>query len=260
MSTKTFASGFNLQLGLMTVTVDAVPVRKTESRAKTALVYVCPKCNERPHQRYACDGCEKSYEPAELVKARLVDDETLRVLTGEELTEFKEAEIDPGFMNLEVCPAEELEAKTRPDGGQYRLRLGKKPNKGTANAYALLRAMVSDQKYAVYGVARLNARCAPTAFRVTIWRDQLCLQSLIRPGELTEAEVVEGTVDKKTLTMGKKLLAALSSPLDETLLADNRSEKLAEILARGGEPVAPVEVVGEEIDLVALLQASLEAA
>jgi non-homologous end joining protein Ku len=244
-----------LQLGLLTVVADAVPVRRTGTEKKTSLSLVCKTHNTKPSQRYFCEECDIHYTPADLGKARETD-EGLRQLTAEEIESVKDAGVPVGILNLQVCSAEELEIATRPSEQSYRLRLGKNSQSG---AYALLRALVSDPSSALYGVCRLNARVAPTPFRVVVWRDQLVLQSLIRPADVGESEETPGEVDEALLGMGKELLAKLTKPFDADLLTDERVAKLAAIVAAEAPEIVPAKKV-QSVDLLAQLAAALEVA
>lgn len=265
MSTKTFASGVTFRLGLMNLIADAVPVKRTGADKETAFALVCPvHTTSRPSQKYECTECDKIYEPSELARAKQVEDGKLRPMAEGEIEAVKEAGIDPGYMELNICPASDLEAATTPSGQTYRLRLGKdKRARAQLPGYTLLRALVADPSVAIYGVCRLNSKCTPTPFRVVSWRNQLTLQALIRPSDLTEPEVIEGEPDADMLTMGRKLLDALSAPFNADLLANEGAKKLAEILEADTTAVAASAGTApptDAPDLMELLAASLKSA
>lgn len=226
---RTFASAVSFQLGLLTVLADVVPVRKTNSAKATSMINICPECVEptKPTQQYVCEHGHGPFGAAELSKARQTE-EGLRRFTTEEVESVRESDVPSGVMTLNVCPAAELEATTRPSEQSYRLRLGKKSQPG---AYVLLRTLASDPELALYGVCKLNGRVAPVPFRLLVWRDQLVIQSLIRPADVAVSEAIVGDVDEALLGMGKELLTKLSKPFDAELLTDERVAKLAMITA-----------------------------
>lgn len=256
---KTFASAVSFQLGLLTVLADVVPVRRTGSAKAASFVNICPECVEptRPKQQYVCEHGHGPYGPTDLVKARDTED-GLRRFSAEEVSAVRESEVPAGVMTLNVCPAAELEAATRPSEQSYRLRLGKKSQPG---AYVLLRALASNPDVGLYGVCKLNGRVAPTPYRLTVWRDQLVIQSLIRPADVAEGEEIEGDVDEALLDMGNDLIKKLSKPFDPELLTDERVAKLAEIVQTQTGEVTPLPIKSKPAsDLMAQLAAALEVA
>lgn len=255
---RTFASGLSIQLGLLTVIADAVPVRATNSAKAVSFVQVCPVCPEptKPQQEYACPNGHGPFAPSELDKARQTET-GLKRIPKDDVESVQETGVSKGILTLNVCSSEELEDATRPDTASYRLRLGAKSQVGS---YVLLRELVRNPQLAFYGVCQVNGRVTPLPFRLVVWRDQLVMQSLIRPADVAVSEVIENVVDENLLGMGKELVEKLVKPFDADALVDDRIAKLQAIITSlSGEPVSVVKPKVTN-DLMEQLRVALEGA
>jgi non-homologous end joining protein Ku len=259
---KTFASGIQLRLGLFTVIADAVPIRQPNSAKSVSFSLVCPDCDEpqKVQQQYQCPAGHGPFTPAQLHRARETED-GLVPMSAEDLAKVA-GEFIEGAMELRVVSREDVEAKTRPDGGAYRLRLGGKKKDASALAYTtLIEAMKANSDKVLLGVLKLNGRVAPTPYKLEVWEGQLILQSLVRPQDLAERDDLPEGVDEKYVAMASQLIEQMVEPFDPELLADERVQRLAEVLAeKEGDVVAiaPKKSAGSADDLMAALEASLK--
>lgn len=258
---RAFASDVVVSLGsLLSLSVDVVPIKVPNAIERTSLKSLCPDC-EAPTALAQKMVCATHGIATKVDKGRLIDKDTLVRLTDEEVEAFKYGgSVEPGTLELHICPASQIESVTRPGESAYRLRLGKK--KRSADHYALLAKLVADGTAAFYGTARLNGKCNNTPFRLEVWGDQLVLQSLLRPEDLAQRDEVPAACPDKALSMGRLLVEHLIEDFDAETLVDARITKLADLMAtKSGE--APVELVRTpEIpdDLIAALEAALQSA
>jgi non-homologous end joining protein Ku len=253
---KPYAS-LTFQLGLFGLTAEAVPVRVTNSTKAVAFKNICPDCAvpTLPKQLYRCDAGHE-HTSGELAKARLEGKELIPV-SAEVVEKVKAPDVIAGVMELQACPAAELEASTLPDDTAYRIR----PDKKNAKNYALMLGLAGDPETALYGVVKLGAS-SPKPYRLKVWEGQLIVQSLIRPenvAERDEIDVVEP--EAKLVSMAQALVEAVKEPFNAALLADTRLERLEKLMANL-PACAPVEEAAAEDpdDLMALLEAALDAA
>jgi non-homologous end joining protein Ku len=254
------------QLGLFSLTAEAVPVRVTSVRP-AALKQICPDCLPTPvapKQIYRCDAGHE-HPSAELAKARPEGTgkaQKLIPLTQAEVDAIKAPGPDyvEGVMEIQVCDAAELDAATLPDDAAYRVR----PDAKSVKNYALLMDMCGDASTALYGVVKVGSS-APKPYRLRVWEGQLTMQSLIRPENIADRDNIEQPeANDKLRNMAAMLVEQVKAPFDAKLLADSRVERLAAILAAketGASAVeAPLAAPSTDNDLMAMLEASLAAA
>lgn len=253
---RAVASGVAVQLGLMTLTVDAVPVRRS-GVAKTGFSRRCPECTApaRVSQVYTCPESHGPFREDQLGRGRDVDGEFTAV-SQEEYEAAMGADLAKGEWPLGVYPADQVEALTRPDEAAYRMR----PGKGTSSAaYGVLLAIATDARYALVG--ELAVKGAPKPYRLTAWGNMLVAQSLIRPDDLTVPEGAQAEVpNAKISKMVEVLLAGELTDFDTETFRNRRAERLEALdeAKRSGETVveAPAKIA-PEADVLSLLEASL---
>ncbi len=256
---RAVASGIQIQLGLLTLVVDAIPVRRP-GLSKTGFSRRCPECAvpARVTQVYSCADQHGPFKESELGRGRDVDGEFVAV-SEEEYEEAMGTGIAKGEWPLSVFPADQVTSVTLPDESAYRLR----PGKGTSNKlYGILLGIASDARYALVGELAVKGAAKP--YRLTVWGEMLIAQSIIRPDDLT---VPEGTnaeePDAKIAEMAKALLEGELTDFDADTFRSQRAERLAALdeAKRSGDGVvvpmvAKVAATGEA-DVLSLLQASL---
>lgn len=261
---RSYISQFAVQLGLFTVQVELVPVRKPNTRgggeeSGGGFTNVCPDCSQPVHQSYSCDTKHGPYTVGQLAKCKETADGLVR-LSIDDIQAIADADVAPGILELSVCKTEELLGATMFAGNSYRLRPAKKAPRGH---YALLQALISDPGITLYGMARLNARSQGVPFILTSYQGQVVLSQVIKPQDMAPTDELGSLdLDPKSLAMAQELRAALLGPLNTELFESKRADKLAEVMeARAGDVFTPTTTeTPQPGELVDLLQASLDAA
>jgi non-homologous end joining protein Ku len=251
MSTRPYATDVKVKFGMVTVTVDCMPV-KISSTGGTSFVNVCPECVTKPTQQYVCADGHGPFTSGELAKARKVGKEFV-LITDEEVAEIRKSDLVQRVLNLKPCPREQIEAQTRPGETQYRLKL---TGPGEEDGYSLLRYLADNRETTLYGVCKLTETGTPTPFRLEVWNDQIVMQSLLRPQNLTPADACPVGVNPAYAEMGAQLLEKLRADFSADDLADERVERIQKVMAEKTVTETDVQVL-PELDLLAALEASL---
>lgn len=253
---RAVASGMVIQLGMLTLIVDAVPVRRP-NLSKSGFSFRAPQCGTRVSQAYVCTCPDKHgpYKEDELGRGRDVDG-TFVAVSAEEYETAMAAAIPKGEWALSVYPADQIETLTRPDESAYRLRA----TKGTSTkVYGVLLAAAADPRYALVG--EINLKGAQKPYRLTAWKTMLVAQSIIRPDDLSVPEGIDAEApDTRTTKLLEQLLKGELKKFTADTFRNTRAERLEALDAakRTGETVvlsslAPVP----EADILSLLEASV---
>lgn len=255
---RAVASGLQVQLGLMTLIVDAVPVRRP-NLTKSGFSFRAP-CGTRVSQAYVCTCGEKHgpFKEDELGHGRDVDG-TFVAVTTEEYDTAMGAAIPKGEWGLSVYPADQVETLTRPDESAYRLRA----TKGTVGkVYGVLLAAAADPRYALVG--EINLKGAQKPYRLTVWGGMLVAQSIIRPDDLSVPEGIEADApDARTAKLLEQLLKGELAKFTSDTFRNIRAERLDALdeAKRTGETAVVSSLAAvPEADIVSLLEASLSKA
>ena len=220
----------------------------------------------RIRYRKTCSVCGEPVELADIAKGYQTDDGELVVLTDSDLAELPLA-TEREISVLEFVPADQVDpillAKT------YYLE----PEKTAAKPYALLReALAASDRMAVVKVA-LRQRESMAVLRVR--GDVICLQTLLWPDEVREAEFgvleTEISVRPQELQMASSLVESLAGDFDPSAFEDRYQSALEAMIeakvSAGSTQAVPAPAGsagegggGEVIDLLAALQRSVEKA
>ena len=224
----------------------------------------------RIRYRKTCSVCGEPVELGDIAKGYQTGDGELVVLTDEDLAELPLA-TEREISVLEFVPAEQVDpillAKT------YYLE----PEKSAAKPYALLReALAASERMAVVKVA-LRQRESMAVLRVR--GDVICLQTLLWPDEVREAEFpvldADISVRPQELQMASSLVESLAADFDPSAFEDRYQAALeamidAKVSAGASRAVpasdgaggagGPGGGGGEVVDLLAALQRSVEKA
>ncbi|XEC95543.1 Ku protein [Paenibacillus tarimensis] len=141
------------------------------------------------------------------------------------------------------------------------------PDHAGANAYnLLLEAMKQSGKI---GIAKISIRSKSSLAAIRVIDNCLAMETIFYPDEIRSTGQVPGlpeavNVNEKELTMARMLIEQLSTPFEPEKYTDDYRTRLMDLIGKkiAGEEVhvAPEVQRANVVDLMAALQASLEAA
>jgi DNA end-binding protein Ku len=143
------------------------------------------------------------------------------------------------------------------------------PDQAGGNAYHLL--MESMRETGKIGIAKVSIRQKSSLAAIRVMGDCLAMETIYYPDEIRSVQQVPGIADVRTkpvnekeLMMAKMLIEQLSTPFEPDKYTDDYRAQLMELIQHkiAGEDVriAPQAEQTNVLDLMAALQASLEAA
>ncbi|MBD3921489.1 Ku protein [Paenibacillus sp. PR3] len=143
------------------------------------------------------------------------------------------------------------------------------PDQAGGNAYHLL--MESMRDTGKIGIAKVSIRQKSSLAAIRVMGDCLAMETIYYPDEIRSVQQVPGLADvqtkpvnEKELMMAKMLIEQLSTPFEPEKYTDDYRAQLMELIQHkiAGEDVrvAPQAEQTNVLDLMAALQASLEAA
>lgn len=246
---QSYRSGFQLNLGLMSVPVNLYSVipsnrgkgRKTlcaEHKVPIRMAYICPEDDERDPE---------TVKAVEVTKGNYVIPET-------------EPEPIPASDGIDfvAVPTAELEQATIATNTLYYLA----PHKTAVKAWEILYRLTRDSKATLVGRTALKSG-SDKLYRLVVFNDYLVMQALEFPEHIREAPERETTtVEREIMGQAKKVLEAITVSLDDVDLSDEGLRRFLET-TESGERVSistPVTTsAGEPIDLMEALKQSVEA-
>lgn len=225
-----------------------ISLRYIHKECGSPLSYVrkCPVCDKE----VAWEEIGKGYE-YEKGKFVLFDKEELEQLTEESsksitILDFVDlTEIDPIYFQ-----------KT------YYLS----PDQAGANAYRLL--MEAMRQTGKIGIAKISIRSKSSLAAIRVLADCLAIETIYYPDEVRPVSQVPGLpepgiVSDKELDMAKLLISQLSTPFEPAKYTDDYRQRMLDLITHkiAGEEfhIAPARQENNVIDLMAALQASIEA-
>lgn len=225
-----------------------ISLRYIHKECGSPLSYVrkCPVCDKE----VAWEEIGKGYE-YEKGKFVLFDKEELDQLTDESsksitILDFVDlTEIDPIYFQ-----------KT------YYLS----PDQAGANAYRLL--MEAMRQSGKIGIAKISIRSKSSLAAIRVLDNCIAIETIFYPDEVRPISQVPGlpevgVVNDKELDMAKLLISQLSTPFDPAKYTDDYRQRMLDLISHkiAGEEfhVAPTKQESNVIDLMAALQASIQA-
>ncbi|CAM3623987.1 Ku protein [Marinicrinis lubricantis] len=238
-----------------------VPIRMfaaTEDK-DISMRYIHTKCGTPISYVRQCLHCESDVEWEEIARGYeyekgsfvLFDKEELDTLGGEKTKEIKIVD----FVDLEEI-----------DPIYFQKTYYLAPGDTGANAYSLL--MVAMKNSGKIGIAKVTIRSKSSLAAIRVYNGCLCMETIFYPDEVRAVQQVPNLpenvkVSEKELEMAQMLIDQLSVPFDPTKYTDDYRENLLELIQKkvAGEEVkvTPQQPTANVIDLMAALQASLEA-
>lgn len=225
-----------------------ISLRYIHKECGSPLSYVrkCPVCDKE----VAWEEIGKGYE-YEKGKFVLFDKEELDQLTEESsksisILDFVDlTEIDPIYFQKTYYLA---------------------PDQAGANAYRLL--MEAMRQTGKIGIAKISIRSKSSLAAIRVLENCLAIETIYYPDEVRPASQVPnlpeaGVVNDKELEMAKMLISQLSTTFDAAKYTDDYRQRMLDLIAHkvAGEEfhIAPTRQENNVIDLMAALQASIEA-
>ncbi|MCM3629390.1 Ku protein [Paenibacillus glycanilyticus] len=141
------------------------------------------------------------------------------------------------------------------------------PDQAGGNAYGLLLQAMSDT--GKIGVAKVSIRSKSSLAAIRVIDNCLAMETIFFPDEIRSISQVPGVpesvnVNEKELTMAKLLIEQLSTPFDPSKYTDdyraNMLQAITNKIAGQEIRIAPQQEQTNVLDLMAALQASLDAA
>lgn len=225
-----------------------VHMRYIHKDCTTPLSYVrkCPTCDREVEWEEVSRGYE--YEPGRFV---VFEREDLEKLAGEVTKEIRILD----FVDLkEIDPI------------YFQKTYYLSPGETGANAYSLL--LESMRQTGKIGIAHVSIRSKGSLAAIRVIENCIALETIFYPDEIRSVEQVPNlpektAVNEKELAMAKMLIEQLTTPFEPDKYRDEYRESLLEAIERkiAGEEVqvAPEQKKANVIDLMAALQASLDA-
>lgn len=239
----------HVPIKMFTATEDKdISMRYIHRECGTPLAYIrkCPNCDIEVEWEQITKGYEYEkgrfvlFEKDELEALQAEANREIRILDFVDLNE-----IDPVYF-------------------QKTYYLG--PGETGANAYSLL--MTAMQQSGKIGIATVTIRSKSSLAAIRVIEGCLAMETIFYPDEIRSVQQVPNLpqtvqVNEKELQMAQLLIEQLSTPFEPEKYQDNYRRDLLEIIHKkiAGEEikVAPAQQKTNVVDLMAALQASLEA-
>ncbi|MFF2480857.1 Ku protein [Paenibacillus sp. NPDC058071] len=207
-----------------------------------------------------CPNCDVEAEWDDIVKGYEYDKGHFVLFEKEELDQLA-GEKSRTIQILDFVALEEI------DPIYFQKTYYLSPDQAGGNAYnLLLQAMNQTGKI---GIAKISIRSKSSLAAIRVIDNCLAMETIFYPDEIRSIEQVPGLpkpseANDKELTMAKLLIEQLSTPFEPTKYEDEYRSQMIDLINRkvAGEEIriAPQQEQTNVIDLMAALQASLEAA
>lgn len=252
--------GLTLALGLFTVKVDAVALRRPNSKNEAGGKMICGHPHDAPtpvKEYYICADDHRNTRGT-CGKARLLDGVLVPLDPGAKI-EAVTGGLRANELALTPHPAGEVEAWTRPEGAGYRLRLQKDAATSESSAYATLLDLASDPDTVLCGPMVVGSTRRFWVLRE--WQGQLYIEARIETADLAPPDVqaLPEPIEKLVAT-ARMVRDAMLEPFDPALHRHDAKaavDKLAAaVLANPGAVVTAAAV--DETTSVEGLLAGLE--
>lgn len=220
-----------------------------------SLKMVCPTCVSPMTQQYACPNGHPSLLPAEVARAKKMDDDTLVLLTTEQIEKAKESKLPKGEFEIHIHPLEEMVHLLVPSNLTYVFT----PT-GNPVSFGLLLDLIVAHPELVF-VGMMNLRSDKLMRLLPGMNGQLLVQELEWPSDMKEFPIPEYEYPDKLREQGESLIASLVEPFDaENYTKEQREAMIAAVAeANGGAPAPAKKPAKRADDLADALAASLAA-
>lgn len=228
---KKYCSSFALNLMPLNCNGFLVGVKQTGLAKETALTSVCPTCATpvKVSQFYQCPEGHGPFKMSELDKAKEVTKGTFVRLSKEEIAGIGKSELEPNILDLTVHRAEDVDAQMFASDNAYIFY----PN-GNSAQYGVLLEMVDLPNLAFVGLCNLQNH--EKLLRLSRWGENLVVQTMLYPADLSERETVPIKEDAKFGTFKAAMTQFVETSVtnfDPTAYTNARKAKLLELQAGG---------------------------
>lgn len=254
------------QFPLTSMTADVIPVRRPGAD-KSNVVTLCPDCAaegtyHRVKEQFICpsDAKHGPFGRGEGAKGRDLGDDGYEPINAEDYQAAREPDLPEKELCFRVYRTADVAGLMRPDTNAYRIRASGKVNT-SMKAYEFLLSLASLPEFTV--ISEGNFKKSQKPYRLEAWGDMLVLQSMIRPDDLSVPEGTDVSVyTGKNLATVRTWATQNAETFDPEEYRNLKQQRISAIGTAEGEivQVRPKSVAPEEIDIAAMLEASLAAA
>lgn len=223
-----------------------------------SMKYIHNKCGTPLNYVRTCQHCEQAVEWEGISRGYEYEPGRFVLFEKEELDSLSEA-------NKEIKILDFVDL-TEIDPIYFQKTYYLAPNETGTNAYSLLlEAMHQSGKI---GIAKVSIRSKSSLAAIRVMEGCIVMETIFYPDEIRSIKQVPNlpekpAVNEKELTMAKMLIEQLSTPFEPDKYKDDYRDKLMHLIEQkvAGEEIriAPEAPTTNVIDLMAALQASLEA-
>lgn len=220
-----------------------------------SLKLVCPVCVSPMTQEYTCPNGHPNLLPAETGRAKKMDDDTLVLLTPEQIEKAKESKLSKGELEIHIHPMEEIADVLVGSNLTYVFT----PTGNPMSMGLLLDIITAHPELAFIGM--LNLRSDKLMRLLPGMNGQLLVQEVEWPGDVKEFETPEYEYPDKLRDQAETLIASLVEPFDPAdYTKESREAMLAAVAeANSGVPAPAKKPAKKADDLADALAASLAA-
>lgn len=225
-----------------------------------SLRYIHKECGSPLSYVRKCPVCDKEVAWEEIGKGYEYEKGKFVLFDKEELDQLTEE----GSKNITILDFVDL---TEIDPIYFQKTYYLSPDQSGSNAYRLL--MEAMRQTGKIGIAKISIRSKSSLAAIRVLEDCLAIETIFYPDEVRPISQVPGlpeagiVVNDKELDMAKLLISQLSTPFEPAKYTDDYRQRMLDLISHkiAGEEfhVAPTKQENNVIDLMAALQASIQA-
>ncbi|MBT2290942.1 Ku protein [Paenibacillus albidus] len=224
-----------------------------------SLRYIHRECGSPLSYVRKCPVCDKEVAWEEIGKGYEYEKGKFVVFDKEELDQLTE-ESSKSITILDFVDLTEI------DPIYFQKTYYLSPDQAGAGAYRLL--MEAMRQTGKIGIAKISIRSKSSLAAIRVLEECLAIETIFYPDEVRPASQVPnlpeaGIVNDRELDMAKLLISQLSTPFEPAKYTDDYRQRMLDLISHkvSGEEfhIAPARQESNVIDLMAALQASIEA-
>ncbi|WP_379132398.1 Ku protein [Paenibacillus sp. sgz500958] len=224
-----------------------------------SLRYIHKECGSPLSYVRKCPVCDKEVAWEEIGKGYEYEKGKFVIFDKEELEQLTE-ESSKSITILDFVDLTEI------DPMYFQKTYYLSPDQAGTNAYRLL--MEAMRQTGKIGIAKISIRSKSSLAAIRVLDECLAIETIYYPDEIRPVSQVPNlpevaAVNDKELDMAKLLISQLSTPFDPAKYTDDYRQRMLDLISHkvAGEEfhIAPARQENNVIDLMAALQASIEA-